>query len=134
VDGTVTCWGLEDGLNDHGQAIAPPGTFVALALASTTSCGVRQGDGGIECWGAEGFGGAEPPSGAFQALDVNSLTGCALRTTGDIACWGESVVSGAPTGTFKTISLGDFHACAIRSDDTVACWGNDSNGALTPPH
>ncbi|MEZ4247715.1 MAG: hypothetical protein R3B99_05695 [Polyangiales bacterium] len=51
---------------------------------------------------------------------------CALRTDGELRCWG---VSGfdrhvPPTGTFRALSVGGRHACAVRTSGELVCWGS----------
>jgi len=51
ADGTVECWGNDDGNEeDFGQSIAPSGTFQRVSAGAYHTCGVRT-DGNLECWG-----------------------------------------------------------------------------------
>jgi hypothetical protein len=133
-DGTVGCWGLEGDPNDEGQANPPTGTFRALGLSVWASCGIRQSDGFLQCWGRDIFAGNPPPPRPLQAVDLNFLgTGCALELDGRIMCFGTSFPA-PPEGTFKSLAMGPYHACAIHTDDRLTCWGQNVYGESTPPY
>ena len=74
-------------------------------------------------------------SGPFQAVSAastsfNSLHACAVRSNGDVACWGYNPLTDsdwngeAPaSGSFQAVSISDIVACGLRTDGTIACWG-----------
>ncbi|HTQ03057.1 MAG TPA: hypothetical protein VMI54_04345 [Polyangiaceae bacterium] len=132
-DGSVGCWGL---LNapwlDFGQANPPPGAFRALSLTTYESCGIRQADGVLECWGDDVFGGAPLPNGAVLAVDINSHSGCVIDEASRISCFGTDYPT-PPAGFFKRLAISETHGCALGLDDRVVCWGG-GDGETTPPY
>ena len=140
-NGETECWGW----NEHGQADAPEGHFVAAIDAYTWyTCGLRE-NGEIECWGDNSLGRATPPEGKFTAISTGHDHACGLRESGEIACWGSNV-SGerdAPQGSFTAISVGGQHTCAIAETfdgtntaaDTgeIECWGRNTLGQTDAP-
>ena len=59
---TKVCWGVRPG--DH----RPPAvvTFTALSASRAVTCGLREADAGVECWGRAYA--SPPPSGAFAGV------------------------------------------------------------------
>jgi alpha-tubulin suppressor-like RCC1 family protein len=131
LEGTVACWGTP--LLDEGQADPPAGTFSALSATTYETCGIRDGDGIVECWGGDVFGGAPLPAEPVQALDVHIYWGCAIALDGRLLCWGNSYPE-SPAGTFRTVALSVAHGCAITTDDRLICWGQNAWGESTPPY
>jgi hypothetical protein len=86
---------------------------------------------------------ATPPAAHAQATgytDVSAgrLFTCAVKSDGDIACWGFNVFQQAPdlvTGPFTQVSAGGYHGCALRPNGALACWGDDPDdvGVVSPP-
>jgi len=123
-DGTVTCWGYNNG----GR----------LGDGSTTSRNVPVAVTG----------------GALTDKTVTDITAggshtCALISDGTVTCWGDNfngqlgdgsntnsnlpvaVAGGALTDkTVTDITAGAYHTCALISDGTVTCWGDNYNGQL----
>ncbi|MGE0601622.1 MAG: RCC1 domain-containing protein [Dehalococcoidia bacterium] len=63
-----------------------------------------------------------PPAGKFTTLDVDATRACAIRTDGEILCWGSETglgISGAPP--FQRVALGTATACALREDGALSC-------------
>ncbi len=60
---------------------------------------------------------------------------CAVRTNGNVACWGQNGVGQAnpPGGAFVALSAGGLHTCGMRANGSVACWGDNGSGQATPP-
>jgi len=121
--GAVSCWGAGKATDDAtamcmgspynlGQAAAPPGAFLSVAVGANHSCGVKT-DGTVACWGAG---------------------------TADVGCPDTGVdcrQSRPPAGTFAQVSVGNLHSCAITADRKVQCWGypgaDAGDGRLVPP-
>jgi alpha-tubulin suppressor-like RCC1 family protein len=86
---------------------------------------------------------AAPPAAHAQApgyTDVSAgrLFTCAVKSGGDVACWGLNLWDQAPdlvTGPFSRVSAGGYHGCALRPNGTIACWGDDGEGmgVTSPP-
>ena len=108
------------------------------------ACAIRERDGAIECWGDNrvgqhmfneetgehrieylSVGQATPPAGAFTAVSAGIAHTCGLRTSGEIACWGDNRVrqTDAPEGRFTAISMDTYGGCGLRSDGEIRCWG-----------
>jgi alpha-tubulin suppressor-like RCC1 family protein len=136
----------------------------ALAIGgSEHSCVVRRG-GQVSCWGGGIFGElgdgnpANPdgtsiyssavPVTVLGLSDAVAVAGgenhtCALRSTGEVDCWGSALELGngaskssavpvAVSGISdaRAVAAGDFHTCALRAAGAVVCWGDNSSGQL----
>jgi hypothetical protein len=169
----VDCWGSgQDGdLGDGstGTSAAPiqvPGIADAtqVAVGFAHSCVLRT-TGGADCWGsntAGQLGDGQPGNG--QSSDyvaspqaVQGLTAateiaaggaetCALRSGGQVDCWGSNDSgqlgdgatggsSDAPTGVSgisnaTQIAVSGGFACALLSTGQVECWGENRQGEL----
>jgi Regulator of chromosome condensation (RCC1) repeat len=66
-----------------------------------------------------------PPAGEFSHLSAFDGYACAVRTDGELACWGadETGETVPPEGSFQQVQTGLHRACATRDDGRVACWG-----------
>merc|ERR1712142_91202 len=92
-----------------------------------------------ECWGLEFKRGdqgrllsGKPSSSDFVRVDVNSQAACAIRSSGEIHCWGNRdtwlEVSESPTGSdFENLSSAPHRTCAIRRSGSLECWGKWSS-------
>lgn len=98
-------------------------------------CGIR-GSGRLVCGStakesAARFLGARPPQGSFQDVAVGKGHACAIRTTGDVACWGEDYpgekepvrATAAPAGTFERVYADAGSSCALDAAGAATCWG-----------
>ena len=144
--GDLECWGG----NWYGQADAPPGKFTAVSAGWLHTCAIRT-SGEIECWGSNekyagwnaetqeqewaNAGQATPPAGTFTAVSVGTSHSCGLRTSGEIACWGndESGQTNAPEGNFTAVSAGEEHTCGLRENGAIECWGDNEYGQVDTP-
>jgi alpha-tubulin suppressor-like RCC1 family protein len=166
--GQLYCWGNNTyGQIGNGESGGGMYRTRAVAVVSITdataigggfnhTCAVRR-DGGVWCWGANGYGqlgnGSTAPSATPVA--VSGLTGisrvavghnhtCAVGS-GAIWCWGRNYDGQLGTGTNTDastgqlvagltdaieVSAGSAHTCALRMDATVACWGSNDSGQL----
>ncbi len=133
VDGTVQCWGMNDGMQ-IGDGVA--GTHYSPATVSGLSNVVEVG--------------------------VGRMFSCARRSTGDVTCWGantsgqlgdgtnvpKSTPSTTVTGLVAAplaIYVGSSHACAVLPGGVGQCWGSnvyrqlgdgtttDQNAAISMP-
>ncbi|HSO34673.1 MAG TPA: RCC1 domain-containing protein [Labilithrix sp.] len=91
------CWST-DGSAAFGQPLPPPDEPLrSIALgAPGVGCGIRMDDS-VKCWATRQLGatvGPDPsiltavPSGAFRKVAVGQYFGCAIRTSGELVCWG----------------------------------------------
>lgn len=138
-DAEVQCWGedgrvVENGYCDEsisasGQTRPPDGVqFASIDTGFYHACGVRLGDGEVECWGDDEDGRSSPPTGVpMLAVSAGDDHTCAIATAdGAVTCWGSNASgqSEAAAGSFLAISAGSSHTCGIRSaDGIIACWG-----------
>lgn len=178
VGGAVKCWGgNEHGIlgwfdiwpspvSSRSVPVDIPGLGsggAQVALAYGTAC-VRMIDQTVKCWGtdsspsfARGDGSvdssAQPPTTVSGLTDATAISGgrwtfCALRTAGDLSCWGNNqygqygngtvgpassqrqpvVVPGMTTAT--SIALGTETTCVTRSLGAPQCWGSGARGQI----
>jgi hypothetical protein len=116
ADGSLWCSGsnahgeLGDGTTtDSAQPVraGEPGVrWSAVVVGPSGTCGL-QADGGLWCWGDNGFG--QLGDGSFAAHPVPAQV--------------------APGTGWLAIAL-DTHACGVRSDHTLWCWGANGLGEL----
>ena len=140
VDGSLVCWGFNDG----GQSEPPTGTFTSVSVGHQHACAIDS-EQRIRCWGTSPVyrvgvtAPGEPPSGSFTAVSVGDGIACALRTERTVACWwydgggtyGDEFDS--PSGTFTAIAAAAASACGVRTNQTVECWGVDWRVATQAP-
>jgi hypothetical protein len=139
-DHTVRCWGANHG----GQARAPRGKFLAVTAGSAYSCGVREEDRKVVCWGetysdvlrSSGPGNVfHPLDGAYADVRGGDKQVCGLRPDGTVRCRRfPDAVPYQPQGTYLAIDVA-FHgarpfACGLRRDTReITCW----DGPPAPP-
>ena len=76
------------------------------------------------------------PATGFVAVSAGGHYTCAIRTSGEIECWGYDYYGqrDAPDGRYAAISAATDHACAIRTSGEIACWGRNQHGqSVAPP-
>lgn len=112
-----------------GQTSTPSGSFTAVSVGATHSCGVRS-DGAVTCWGNNDHGQASAPSGKFTAVSAGHTNSCGLQIDRTVICWGNG--NTAPAGSFTavntSVSLSYGHSCGLRTDGTLACWDGELTG------
>jgi alpha-tubulin suppressor-like RCC1 family protein len=167
ADSFVFCWGNNDagqvGDNSLTTRFAPtqviqPGNFaltsmksIVAGFAHTCALGER---GSVRCWGDNSRGqlGTNDTTNRRVATNVSGTRNsrvtalaaghshtCALRTRGELVCWGNNddgqlgdnsrdqrlvptVVAGTNTDVVG-ISAGLVHTCAVASTGRIRCWG-----------
>jgi alpha-tubulin suppressor-like RCC1 family protein len=168
VSAGIRCWGR----NHRGQlgnadtadssvSVAARGLTqdaVDVAAGSWFSCGLTS-VGEVRCWGDNQKGQlgnttvTESSSipvvvtglTSVKAIDARTNRACALKSNGDVWCWGDNSYGQAgpfplvektpPTkvplpGSATRIATGDYHTCALLQDETVSCWGDNSVGQV----
>jgi len=126
VDGLVDCWGSVSGFSLN----FPTGVaFVEITAGTDYTCGIRESDNGVQCWGASPPG---VPTGSFSSISAGSGYGCGIQEDGVGGCWGALPAGeNAPQLPYPQIAAGVFHTCQIRTDETLDCWGAGP-GAIPP--
>jgi alpha-tubulin suppressor-like RCC1 family protein len=143
-------------------ASAAPPLWIHLSAGLRFSCGIRAGNT-LWCWGAGGRGelgnGSNAnetrphqitfPTAGWTGVAAGYNHGCAIRTGGDLWCWGDNrfgalgigptTTAEVPTprqitrpagGGWASVGAGLDDTCAIRADTTLWCWGEDYDGQL----
>lgn len=162
----VACWGANtSGQLGNGTATPSPVpvTVSGLAGAAHLAAGAEhtcasRGNGTVVCWGSNAYGqlGTGVRGGTSTTpLQVAGLTDavavtagnfhtCALRSTGEVSCWGlndGALGNGSPHLSASPVAVTDLtdatdlaaglhHTCATRADGSVACWGGNNSGQL----
>jgi alpha-tubulin suppressor-like RCC1 family protein len=168
ADGLVRCWGAND-VGQLGDAttqdrpapalVAGPSGVTAIGAGTDHSCAVDVAHR-VWCWGMNDDDeiltgdGADVTSprliaevgGDIVAVDGGGSHTCAIRSGGDVVCWGANyygqlgggalepetgieAVVGLPTRAVA-ISAGWVHSCAVLTDGSLWCWGNGDAGQL----
>ena len=168
--GGIECWGQGNSLGDGsgGTELSPVAVVgIAATVSSISKDGGRGNNGhicaslsggGIRCWGSGGEGALGNGGTASSNIPV-TVTGydsvvvpkvvagddhtCALRSDGQVACWGSGTFSQHGQNVWQDfstpqlvtglsnvidISAGTHGSCAVLSDNTVRCWGLNNFG------
>jgi alpha-tubulin suppressor-like RCC1 family protein len=158
ADGTVSCWGRNNGgqvgIGGHADVPTPtvvPGVdgAVEIALGYSTSC-ARRVDGTLMCWGG-GLGDGLGPSVVKGVSGATSITvgggdfACATVDDDTLSCWGDNHFGNLGDGTtadrsepavvsditdVAAVGLGAWDSCIAHHDGMVECWGANSSGQL----
>lgn len=167
-NGEGWCWGvgtggqLGNGASANSQTpvrVSNVNDFVAIYRGNVAYCGVtRRGNG--YCWGTEmtgsfGNGGASgvqnTPSEItgltdIVEIDIGDENTCALRSNGQISCWGAGTAGQLGNGTntavqatpVTVLGISDFvemgttssTGCGLRANGEFWAWGEDYLGRL----
>lgn len=133
-----------------------------LSAGGSHTCAIDTG-GGVQCWGNNASG--QLGDGSFASRSIPARVkhlnsgmvavvassysrSCALRSNGEVLCWGSADWRSREDGTVppqpipttvpglgpgsgvKAITLGNSHACALRNDGAVLCWGSNEYGQI----
>ncbi|WP_170135415.1 hypothetical protein [Nannocystis exedens] len=175
-------YGHTDNLGDEPGELPVPdlelgGPVAQLAAGTSHACAVLK-DGTLRCWGHNSFGqlgygdteargdepGEMPPPPvdvggpvAQVAISTDFAFTCALRTDGEVRCWGDNqdgslglyshgifgAVGDEPgemppppvqlAGPATAVSVGALSACALLATGELQCWGSNGHGAVGVP-
>lgn len=158
-DGTVYCWGENDGRFGNGPGDASSTPVKVTALADVTgvaagydhTCAVLSSQK-VYCWGNNFFGqlgdgtsgGHDTPIIVARLAKIVQLAAdgnhtCALDADGGVQCWGYIRRTKRFRDSPEVISLsepavyvasGFDHDCAIGKSGGVWCWGANESGQL----
>ncbi len=133
-----------------------PGTV--LATGGEHTCALS-GSGGVSCWGWNGHGQLGDGTTTARSLPV-AVTGletgvtaiaaagattCALKSDGELLCWGANVLGQLGDGSrvdrpvatqvpgvtdATAVAVGNGHVCAVSSTRGLLCWGWNHYGQL----
>ena len=168
-EGRVLCWGNnlhgqlgngESGPTVHSSVpVEAEGITDAVALGAgwEHTCAVHA-TGEVSCWGDDTSGelgngetadSVPEPVKVIGLDDATDVTAghwhtCALRSTGEISCWGrnhdgqlgngdmgvDSAVPVSVTGISDAVSVSanGEHSCAVHATGEVSCWGDNWEG------
>lgn len=105
----LTRLGLADGLNVPWRDVK----WTKLSSGAYHTCGIRNVDGRLFCWGR----GNEGQLGTGSSEGSSNPTPLAVATVSGVTSW-------------KDVTTGSSHTCAIANTDKLYCWGSYSNGLL----
>jgi cysteine-rich repeat protein len=175
-DKTVHCWGSMVAYNGSSGFFSMPTDIGLIGVTGISggasfNCASLSG-GGVKCWGfgiesqALGTGasyaytpvvvgsdsGCTSPSicpytGTISKVRSGDYFSCALKSTGEVDCWGSNQYHQlGPNGggvfstgwplpvdglsSVKDLTGGAENACAIDTSGGIKCWGDDSYGQL----
>ena len=171
--GGVKCWGANDfdqlGNNDpmFADQNAPVDVFnlssgvASITAGETHACALATG-GGVKCWG-RGDTGSLGDGIVYSGMnlthnqpgDVTGLNSgvaqitagsghtCAMKTNGDVLCWGLNNQGQVGDGTATNrlvpvqvatgaiaVAAGYFHTCILTAVGVSQCWGNNAQGNM----
>lgn len=168
-NGSVKCWG--DGANGRlgtgsnaarlvpADVSGPAVSATAVGAGAAHTCVVTQ-DRKLQCWGRNDQSQLGDGSQTDRSRPVESSLGtarvvdlalgdehsCALKTTGEVLCWGRgndgrlgtgtaarrsipTLVTGLP-GIASQVASGGAHSCALMQGGGLQCWGKNNASQL----
>lgn len=115
-DGTIICWGS----NDDGQTTAPVGRFRSICAGYNGACGIVDGTGTIQCWGA-GRRAMAPPGDGYVGVSCSGEYACGWRADNLAACSGNGAAP--PPGLYRKIEAAYGYFCGFDPANVISCWG-----------
>jgi alpha-tubulin suppressor-like RCC1 family protein len=162
--GNLYCWGdndngqIGDGSEDASSSpsgVALQGNWTAVSTGDyNATCGIRSGE--LYCWGRNSAGmlglgttdsnvrhSSPQRVGSFsdwESVSVGEAHVCAIRSGGQLFCWGQGGANGAETQSGAPARVGSFsdwvgvaagvaHNIAVRENGTLYYWGSGLFGA-----
>src|SRR3989339_779091 len=119
-DSRVLCWGESDygrlGDGSSGDNLNPNVTtdtspYTSINAGSDHTCGIRQNDSRVLCWGSGNYGQLGDGSNASHSVLNPNIT--------------------TDSSAYSSVSAGQYYTCGIRVNDSrVLCWGYGLYGRL----
>lgn len=149
--GSVVCWGDDHDWNSHYAYVVPSHVkdtpFKWISTNWFDTCGVRQDDGKIVCWGENYHGQHDVPKEEehtkFKQVSTSQMHTCGIRENDTMICWGlnrpdfhyhslndfgqEEVPASEIDTKFSYVTTNTWTTCGVREDDSVLCWGKSEN-------
>src|SRR3989339_564219 len=168
-DRRVLCWGysangrLGDGQNGvdvlNPNLTTDSSAYSSVSAGGTDTCGIRQNDSRVLCWGQGQYGrlgdgstsvhnvGNPNPTtdiSPYISVSLGEYHTCGIRVNDSrVLCWGNGTLGDGETtenlnpnvttdnSSYSSISAGRLHTCGIRANDSrVLCWGESLYGRL----
>lgn len=154
VDGTTFCWGVNDvGELGNGtvtnskipvQVTGSTGLLTAIDAGGGQTCGLTTG-GGVKCWGDNTYGQLGDgtttnhstittiPSltSDVKTISVGYLHACALKSNGEMKCWGRNdngqLGNGTAVDSHNPVDVGTAQAPNVPSNPTPAAGAVDQS-------
>lgn len=125
---TVCALDCQPGFHDCGGTCVPSDSVDTCGNRCTPCAGAQDGD--AACINEQCV-----QLSSYQQVSAGGVHSCALKTDGEIACFGHDYFgqSTPPTGTFTQVSAGVRHSCAVATDGSVQCWGRNRNNESAAP-
>ncbi|KAK8600276.1 hypothetical protein V6N12_050132 [Hibiscus sabdariffa] len=125
-EGGLVCWGPNADLLGVSNVSE---SFVVLASAKGSICGIMDSSREVICWGdSDSF--SDPPIRVrFISLTASSYHYCGIREDNHgVECWGSFNYSSVPKNSgFMALASSDFTTCGIREDDLILdCWSKNA--------
>ena len=132
------------------------------AVPEEHRCVIHDAGATVRCWGTNTRGNLgdgttttppagssvvarTPPGATYQKVVMGAYFTCALRTTGEVDCWGEGASGRLGTGDTDDqllptpalgitdavdLAVGGTFGCVVRAGGEVLCWGETTNDRL----
>ena len=176
VDDGLYCWGSTGVVrNNTTNDVLTPLQIETSIQWNKVSVGTKHicaldSDNVIHCWGDNTYGqlgnnidndsiGIDIPqptlvsgNDSWSAISSSYDHVCAIKTNGNLYCWGRSKEGQVGVGVFefydvygernvpqpeqlnsdlwKTVDTGKYHTCGMKQDNTLWCWGDNHSGQL----
>lgn len=141
LEGHGVCWGkvfVETSSSTQVRIDVPSDiAFKQLAAGQYFTCGIKQKDSTVACWGySPDIAGAPKDGTRFTTIAASNYFACGIKESDQsIVCWGiANQPTSPPEGAYTALALGDAHGCAtVAGSNQVKCWGDNLYGESSPP-
>ena len=143
-DGTVACWWewgsyqLEPWEGPLVGELLDMQAATEYGSADVMGCGVRV-DQTLVCWGEDVWFHSGMPEGRFARMAGRGRNRqwCALRTDGEVACWGDWDEHPAPASVPEDLRFADAwlvwgYGCGIELGGATVCWDTGTLEQMEP--